>query len=184
MKNVFEKSKLIYVFYASFQLIVYTITVTPFVLGMVTKTEDIKAQFLSENPDMAELVNDTIICFTNSKNSNLTGLYLMAVNILGFLFLTSLAIILYVYIKTNRNGSMSKSTQRVQLMLFRAFSIQVFNAFLFLLFPMCSVGLMMYLRTPNTGKICSILLAIMSTHSLADYITMLVFITPYRYVSV
>lgn len=179
-KHIFEDSKLIYVFYALFQLSMNAITVIAIILGMVTEENAVKSQFLRENPDMVDFLNVNTVCFLNGKNSDLLAVFTFFSHIFFFVLGTLLTIILFVYIRTNKYGNMFKSTQNLQLMLLRAFSIQVVNGFIFLLFPIASTSLMVYFKVPNTGKIFSMLLGVMSIHGLADYITMLVFITPYR----
>jgi hypothetical protein len=91
---------------------------------MVNDKDALETQFLNENPDMADFLNTSMICFVNGENSNLMGLFALFSNLFFFVFAASLTIILFIYIRTNRYGNMFKSTQQLQLMLFRAFSIQ------------------------------------------------------------
>jgi hypothetical protein len=50
------------------------------------------------------------------------------------------------------------STHKLQMMLLKAFVIQLISGYIFLLFPATIVGFLVYFQTPNTGKMCSIIL--------------------------
>lgn len=178
--DLFEQSRLIYVFYAFCHLILYGIIAIPFVLGTVNDKEKMKRQFLIENSDMAHYSNVQMICFVNNDTSTFLGLLFSLTNLLFFLLGTTLTGFLFLRIKSSKHEMMFSSTHKLQLMLLKAFLVQLINGYLFLLFPVAFVGLMIYYRVKNTGKICSILLAVMSTHGLMDYLTMLRFISPYK----
>jgi hypothetical protein len=79
-----------------------------------------------------------------------------------------------------RKSSTIASTYRLQLMLFRAISAQLYIGYCFLLFPTVVVGFLVFWRADFGGKAMAIVFTLMSLHDFLDYLTMLYFITPYR----
>jgi hypothetical protein len=79
-----------------------------------------------------------------------------------------------------RKNTTIASTYRLQLMLFRAISVQLYIGYCFLLFPTVMAGFLVFWRVEFGGKGMAVVFALMSFHDFLDYLTMLYFITPYR----
>lgn len=122
---LFEQSKIIYFIYALVQTILYIIIAPPFFIGLITDKDVIKKQFLKENPDMNAYSNTQMVCFVNNETSILFGLIISLTNLLFFIFGNALTLFLYIRIKNYKSGKMYSTTQRLQLMLFKAFSGQL-----------------------------------------------------------
>lgn len=104
----------------------------------------------------------------------------MSIGLIFFFFLgITLHTHLFVRIKIARN-SMSTSTYQLQLMLFRAISVQIFIGYCFLLIPLIIAGFLVFFRVHGTGKYVHFMLTFMSMHTFIDYLTTMYFITPYR----
>lgn len=119
-----------------------------------------------------------MICFSN--NSQLEGLILAVFLLFMFLLGNTMLFILFVKIKSSRRNSTIKSTHKMQYMLFKALIVQLWNGYIFLLFQGIMLGILFYLKVENGGKICTLILGVISIHAWSDYIIILCFITPYR----
>lgn len=97
-----------------------------------------------------------------------------------FLAGTALYLLLLFRIRSTRFNSYVKSTYRLQMMLFRAFSVQMLLGYFFLLFPVSLGMLTTSLGLPHGGAICSVFLMLTSIHASLDFLAVLYFITPYR----
>jgi hypothetical protein len=58
----------------------------------------------------------------------------------------------------NKRTMQYGSTHKLQMMLFKAFSAQLLNGYIFLLFPTTGVGFLVYFQVANTGKYCTVIL--------------------------
>jgi hypothetical protein len=79
-----------------------------------------------------------------------------------------------------KKNSTITSTYRLQFMLFRAITVQIWIGYLFLLFPTIALGILIFLQVHNAGKYASLLILLTSIHNLLDYLTIIYFIIPYR----
>jgi hypothetical protein len=104
----------------------------------------------------------------------------LAFFIFFFIFGSTLYTLLFQKIQNAKKSTVASSTYRLQLMLFRAVSIQLFIGYGFLLFPSVALCIMIVLDIQNTGKYASFFLTLMSVHNFLDCLSIMYFIVPYR----
>jgi hypothetical protein len=106
--------------------------------------------------------------------------YVGVIYISFFILGSTLYTLLALNMRKAKQSTMTPSTYRLQMMLFRAVSFQLFIGYVFLLIPCATLCFMVFLDVPNTGKRASIVLSLMSMHSFLDCLSIMYFITPYR----
>jgi hypothetical protein len=108
------------------------------------------------------------------------ALYIALLLLAFFVLGTTLYTFLFIRMRIARRSSTIASTYRLQLMLFRAISVQLYIGYCFLLFPTVIGEFLMFFRVEASGKFLAITMALMSLHDFLDYLTMIYFITPYK----
>src|SRR4051812_26311578 len=99
--------------------------------------------------------------------------------ILLTIFIMGIVMATVLYVQIRRSASCVASTQKLQIMLFRALIAQMFLGYVFILLPGFAVGLLAYFDVKGGGRVVSALFVFISTHAWLDYLAMIGFIRPY-----
>ncbi|KAH7708646.1 CRE-SRI-71 protein [Aphelenchoides avenae] len=109
--------------------------------------------------------------------------------LLGFVFNLSgsatLGSVLYIVFALRLRSrrflkSQSKSNYRLQMMLFRTITFQMFLGFVLLLFPALVALLLTVLNVPHSGSATTLLITAMSLHASIEFLGICYFVAPYR----
>jgi hypothetical protein len=106
--------------------------------------------------------------------------YILVLFIIVFILINSVYILLRLKLQNAKQSTMSASTYRLQMMLYRAVSAQIGIGYGFILSPTIAICLLVLLEIPNVGNYTSFLLTLMSLHNFLDCLSIMYFITPYR----
>ncbi|KAI6211350.1 hypothetical protein M3Y96_00424900 [Aphelenchoides besseyi] len=179
LNHYFENSKSIYLLYLFVHLFVYVTMFLTIAFGQEWNWNQTRSNFLSQNPVLIAYVNQPMVCFKNEDHFRFYH-FCMSIMLIFFFFVGNAlhGLLLHVLYKTRRN-SVIQSTFRLQMMLFRAFTWELFIAYILLLFPFAIQGLLVYYKFEHTDKITVLNLALMSLHGTIDNLTMLYFISPW-----
>ncbi|KAI6206394.1 hypothetical protein M3Y94_00905600 [Aphelenchoides besseyi] len=177
----FNESRWIYGIYFAVHTFIYASIFIPLTLGYVRDERETRRQFVVENPDLANSVDSTVIlCFANSEISRRLVLWIAILLMSFFCLGTTLYFVLYFRMKQTRRQSTISSTYKMQLMLFRAISAQLYIGYCFLLLPAAFTCTLVYFQVPHGGIYSTIVSSLMSFHGPLDYLCMMYFITPYK----
>ncbi|KAI6185714.1 hypothetical protein M3Y98_00053800 [Aphelenchoides besseyi] len=165
-------------FYISFHIAVYFLLFVPMSLGQTTPGNETQLQFAIENPDLIEQFGQkTIVCFANTERSRRIVLFLGCV-LFFFFFVGSAFFGRFAYtICCSKNHS---AAYKLQLMLFKFLTVQLYTGYVCLVFPVCLAILFLYLQNPYAGRYAIVAMTLESVHSWIDYSCIIFFITPYR----
>ncbi|KAI6234796.1 hypothetical protein M3Y99_00769900 [Aphelenchoides fujianensis] len=150
-------------------------------IGLIADEQESHEQFLRENPDLSAMIGRvTIVCLINNRYSRWDALF-VACGLVAFGWMgLTLWSALYVQMRRTRRESAVESTYRMQFILFRALSVQLWNDYLLLLLPNIVAAICIFADAPAAGWVSGVSLALFSCHAFTDYCAMLYFITPYR----
>ncbi|KAI6180575.1 hypothetical protein M3Y98_00735200 [Aphelenchoides besseyi] len=177
----FNESRWLYGIYFAVHTSIYASIFIPLILGYVRDERETRSQFAAENPDLVNLVDSMIVvCFVNSDISRRLILWITVLMMSFFCLGTTLYFVLYFRMKQTRRQSTISSTYKLQLMLFRAISAQLYIGYCFLLLPVAFTCTLVYFQVPHGGVYSTIVSSLMSFHGSLDYLCMMYFITPYK----
>ncbi|KAI6211406.1 hypothetical protein M3Y96_00430900 [Aphelenchoides besseyi] len=175
----FNESRWLYGIYFAVHTSIYASIFIPLILGYVRDERETRSQFAAENPDLVNLVDSMIVvCFVNSDISRRLILWITVLMMSFFCLGTTLYFVLYFRMKQTRRQSTISSTYKLQLMLFRAISAQLYIGYCFLLLPVAFTCTLVYFQVPHGGVYSTIVSSLMSFHGSLDYLCMMYFITP------
>lgn len=163
-----------------FTTIIVKIDYGAMVFVAYTNETEILSQFKTQLPELKQYANElSIYCFENSPRTQLFSLSIGCV-ILGFFVLGNSCFAHFYYVLRKTKKLSYDRTVKLQIMLFKALGVQLLVGYVFLLFPVVVIYFGFYFQHKNMAFVSSICLMFMCVHGIADYLTMVVFIAPYR----
>jgi hypothetical protein len=138
---------------------------TPVVFGTVNDKDEVRLQFMHENPDLSNYSNEPMICVVNNQMSPLVFLLIVIVYLGSFFVGTAMMVVLYFRIKARKK----EASYRLELMLFSALTVQLLIGYCLLLFPCLITYILIYFQALHAGKAFTVVYAIMSFQCLCDY---------------
>jgi hypothetical protein len=122
--------------------------------GEIIIGEKAKQQFLTENPDLVSLSNETIICFGNRQRT-IDACFIG--NIIEIVFFIVVIIMLMgTFFRIQSTKETHKTAYKLQVMLFRALLVQLFNFYVFILVPCKFVQILIFCTADSRYKAYSI----------------------------
>ncbi|KAI6198715.1 hypothetical protein M3Y96_00548900 [Aphelenchoides besseyi] len=176
----FEKSPSVYALYFGLYVLVYATIFLPIALGQEWSWEKTRVQFVAENPTLVAYFNHPMLCFVHENQVRALHLYMAILLIVVFVIGNILYVLLARMLHKSRRNSFLTTTHRLQVMLFRAFRVQLFIAYAFILLPLIFQALLIHYRYEHAGTVTTVVILLLSIHGTVDSLAMIYFISPWR----
>ncbi|KAI6198662.1 hypothetical protein M3Y96_00543000 [Aphelenchoides besseyi] len=176
----FEKSPSVYALYFGLYVLVYATIFLPIALGQEWSWEKTRVQFVAENPTLVAYFNHPMLCFVHENQVRALHLYMAIFLIVVFVIGNILYVLLARMLHKSRRNSFLTTTHRLQVMLFRAFRVQLFIAYAFILLPLIFQALLIHYRYEHAGTVTTVVILLLSIHGTVDSLAIIYFISPWR----
>jgi hypothetical protein len=100
--------------------------------GELNIGEKAKQQFLTENPDLVSLSNETIICFNRQRTIDACFIGNIVIIVL---FVAAIIMLTGTFFRIQSTKETHKTAYKLQIMLYHALLIQLLNFSIFIFFP-------------------------------------------------